>query len=87
MSVKVKKRLTHAERADNLVAAGKAYLQAVVLQSNDPVLPRETTPDEYIAMCMAITRAQRKAITGPGAKAIIDLARAIHVAECGEVAE
>tara|TARA_R110002012_G_scaffold243438_4_gene417995 strand:- start:133 stop:414 length:282 start_codon:yes stop_codon:yes gene_type:complete len=83
---KVRSRLTHAERADGLIEACKAHLRWMISKTDDPALPRETTPDEYITMCMAMPRAQRRALA-PDPAAVVAFARAVRAAETGEVSE
>ncbi|WP_339774266.1 hypothetical protein [uncultured Thalassospira sp.] len=83
---KVKPRLTHAERNDRLIDACKKQIAWMISKTNDPALPRETTADEYIGMCMAMTRAQRGALAADPS-AVVAFARAVRAAETGEVSE
>ncbi len=79
-------RKTHAERNDDLIAACKAHIGWMISKSDSSLLPRDTTPDEYIKMCMAMTRGQRRALDAD-ARGVVDFARAVHAAQTGEVEE
>ncbi|OSQ38991.1 hypothetical protein [Thalassospira mesophila] len=86
MSNPVSRRTTYAERNDALVFASKEFLRWMISQSTEPMLPRDTTPDQYLRQVSTLTRSQRRAMK-PDQLALINWARAVAAAQSGEVEE